>query len=144
MIRKQLLVASIIVCAVVIVGIFTGLYYFSPATILGPCYSMTVGAWSRFTIIANETTGYNNSAYQPFMMNVPKGNCVLIKFVNTARTEPHGLFIEHYYSSGSVAQPGQSVSITFQANLVGQFKVGEQIVSSINGFTDDAGTLTVT
>jgi hypothetical protein len=97
-----------------------------------------------FVVIANETTGYNDSRYQPFEMNAHAGDCVLVSFVNTAKTEVHSIAINYYMPYGVVAQPGQTKTAKFQVTTTGQFQVYEPTVSSINAFTLKCGTLNIT
>ena len=75
-------------------------------------------------------------------MNVQQGECVRITFVNTDSVQPHGLVI-NYYNNGVIAQPQQTLTFWFQATKTGTFNVGEQIPSTISGWTDRAGTLNV-
>lgn len=93
-------------------------------------------------IVANSTTGYNSSRYQPFVMNVPGDECVSVTFINTDPAQPHGLAIT-YYSDGVVAQPHETVSFKFQATRTGTFSVYEQILSTIAAWTSNAGSLNV-
>jgi hypothetical protein len=81
-----------------------------------------------FVVIANETTGYNDSRYQPFEMNAHAGDCVLVSFVNTAKTEVHSIAINYYMLYGVVAQPGQTKTAKFQVTKTGQFHVYEPTV----------------
>ena len=134
--KRMLIVAVAIVISVALSGTYFAVSYLSQT----PCPS---GASLRsFVIIANDTNGYNSSRYQPFQMNVQKGDCVLITFVNNSPVQPHGLAIS-YYLNGIIVQPNKTESAKFQANKTGQFQVYEHIASSINGFTDNCGTLTV-
>ena len=134
--KRMLIVAVAIVISVALSGTYFAVSYLSQP----PCPS---GASLRsFVIIANDTNGYNSSRYQTFRVNVQKGDCVFITFVNNSPVQPHGLAI-NYYLNGIIVQPNKTESAKFQANKTGQFQVFEHIASSINGFTDNCGTLTV-
>ena len=75
-------------------------------------------------------------------MNVSENECVLVNFINTDPVQPHGLAIT-FYSKGIIAQPHQTASFKFQATKTGTFSVYEQIVSTIAGWTGNAGSLHV-
>ena len=121
-----------------IAGTYFGIVYFSQS----PCLSGTT--LRSFAIIANDTSGFNDSRYQPFTINVQKNDCVLITFINDDPVQTHGLGITHYVTgAGVVAQPEQTKTVKFQATETGQFQVGESTASTINAFTDKAGVLNV-
>ena len=135
--RKLTAVIALVVLAVIAATYFGAVYFFQ-----SPCPS---GATLRsFTIIANDTNGYNDSRYQPLTMNVQNGDCVLITFINNSPAQPHGLWITYYVTGvGAVAQPRQAKTVEFQATKTGQFQVGESIFSTIAAWTDNAGVLNV-
>ena len=134
--NKRTLTTIAIIAIVIVAGTYFGLVYFFQT----PCPSGTT--LRSFTIIANDTTGYNNSRSHPFLMNTQKGDCVLINFVNDSG-QPHGLAINNYVT-GIIVQPGQTYTVRFQATKIGQFQAHEQIPSTINAWTDNCGTLSVT
>lgn len=134
--KRKLTIVVTIVSLLAVAGAYLGVSYFWQS----PCPS---GVPLRtFTIVANDTTGYNDSRDQPFQMNVQQGDCVLVTFVNNSTTQPHGLAISNYLH-GIVAQPKTSASARFQASKPGQFPVSEQLLSTINAWTDKAGMLNV-
>jgi len=134
--KKKLAIVAIL-SSVALAGTYFGVSYFSQS----PCPS---GVPLRtFTIVVNDTTGYNDSRDQPFQMNVQQGDCVLVTFVNNSTAQPHGLAINYYLPNGIVAQPKTSGSARFQANKPGQFPVFEQLFSTIAAWTNNAGRLNV-
>lgn len=137
---KKAVAISIIVALVVVGAVFASVFYFSPSLILGPCYSRTSGTWRDFVIVAS-SNGYNDSRDQPFVMTAQKDDCVLVRFTNRDG-QAHGIAISNY-EKGVIAQAYQTVSFKFQAAQTGKFQVGEQIFSTINAFTDKAGSFQV-
>lgn len=135
--KRRLAIVVAIVALVAVSGAYFGISYFSQS----PCPN---GVPLRtFTIIANDTTGYNDSKDQPFRMNVQQGDCVLVTFVNNSTTQPHGLAINYYLDHGIIARPKTSEIARFQANKPGEFLVSEQIFSTIAASTNNAGKLNV-
>ena len=135
--KRKLAIVVTIVALLAVAGAYFGISYVSQS----PCPN---GVPLRtFTIVANDTTGYNNSRDQPLQMNVQQGDCVFVTFVNNSTTQPHGLAINYYLDHGIIAQPKTSQSARFQANKPGQFPVSEQIISTIAAWTDNAGTVNV-
>jgi len=134
--KKKLAVVVVVVASLALAGTYFGIVYFSQSS----CPS---GATLRsFAIVANDTTGYNDSRYQPFEMNVHSGDCVLVTFVNNSTAQSHGLGIANYLNS-IVVQPNKSESVKFLANKTGQFQVSEPLFSTVNAWTDRCGTLNV-
>lgn len=135
--NRKIAVIVAMIASVAIAGTYFGIVYFSQS----PCPS---GVTLRsFVIIANDTTGYNGSRYQSFQMDVQKDECVLISFVNNSTSQSHGLAISHYFENGMVAQPKTTETTRFGASETGQFRVYEQLFSTIYSFTRNAGTLGV-
>lgn len=134
--RKVAVVVAILV-SVALAGIYFGIAFFNQS----PCPSVVT--LRSFVIIANDTTGYNGSRNQPFTMSVQEGDCVLVTFVNNSTNQSHGLAIDYYYPNGIVAQAKSIESARFQANKPGQFRVFENLFSTIAPWTNNAGTLNV-
>ncbi len=111
---------------------------------LGPCHNVTTGTLQSFLIIANDTTGYNNSRYQPFVMKVHRCDTLLVTFTDKSCCAPHGLAVETYFPKGIISQPGQSSSMRLQATISGQFALTEHIFSPTYLFDRNSGTLNVT
>ena len=135
--KRKLAIIVAIVALVALAGTYFGASYFSQSSCPNGVPLRT------FTIVANDTTGYNDSRDQPFQMSVQLGDCVVVMFVNNSATQPHGLAINYYLHHGIIVQPKTSESARFQANKPGQFLVSEQIFSTIAAFTNNAGKLNV-
>ena len=137
--KRKIAIVIAFIASVAIAGTFFGIVYFSQSA----CPSGV--ALRSFVIIANDTTGYNNSKYQPFQMTVRSGECVLVTFVNNSTAQPHGLVISYYDATpGIIVQPTKSGNIKFLATKTGHFSLFEQIFSTIADWTSNAGTLNVT
>ncbi len=137
--KRKIAIVIAIIASVAIAGTYFGIVYFSQSA----CPSGV--ALRSFVIIANDTTGYNNSRYEPFQMNVHRGVCVLVTFINNSTTQSHGLVISYYDATpGIIVQPAKSGNIKFLATQTGQFSLFEQIYSTIADWTSNAGTLNVT
>jgi hypothetical protein len=100
----------------------------------------TSGPTASFTIIeadpGNNYEGMNGSAYHPSaiwpIMQVQKGQTVVIHIMNCASSEPHGFAIQNYFVSGVTVRPGLSYTLTFNADQVGKFRVYCSIFCAIH------------
>src|SRR4029077_6722964 len=100
----------------------------------------TSGSTASFTIIESDPgsnyEGMNGSAYHPSaiwpIMQVQKGQTVVIHIINCASSEPHGFAIQNYFLSGVTVRPGLSYTLTFNANQVGKFRVYCSIFCAIH------------
>jgi heme/copper-type cytochrome/quinol oxidase subunit 2 len=140
-----------ILVAVLIGGAFLG--YFSllykspnPCSVLNSTGSApgvansTVGSTAYFTIIesdpGNNYEGMNGSAYHlstPWpVMQVFKGQTVVIHVINCASSESHGFAVAHYFVAGTTVRTGQSYTLTFNANQAGTFRVYCSIFCAIH------------
>ena len=83
-----------------------------------------------FLIVASDT-GFNDSAAhlqadpsQPYpLITVAQGSNVTITICSMSKVETHGFAIDHYFPVGKVLHPGDSFTITFEAEQTGIFSV---------------------
>ena len=139
--------AAIVITAVALTSSTAALVEGTPSLLsanLGPCHDVTTGTLQSLLIIANDTTGYNNSRYQPFVMKVHRCDTLLVTFTDKSCCAPHGLAVETYFPKGIISQPGQSSSMRLQATISGQFALTEHIFSPTYLFDRNSGTLNVT
>lgn len=128
---------------VVVAGFFVAAYAFH---IFG---SQTSDCWTRptiapntaiFTIVmANEgvNVGFNGSRYHPApwpVMNVTRGQNVIIHVVNNDTVQAHGFQVIHYFDSGILGglAPGKCIDVRFTASLAGSYLVQCNIGCSIH------------
>ena len=116
----------------------------------GPNQIVTNSSTVHFLIVESDTgvfEGLNGSAYHLStswpVLNVQKGQTVVIQVVNCFSSEPHGFAITGYFNSGTTLQPGQSYTLKFVANQVGQFRVYCNVFCAIHPLMQD-GLLNVT
>lgn len=84
---------------------------------------------ATFLIVEADTgspfEGMNGSAYHigvPWpVINVQQNQTVVIHIFNCASSEPHGFAITHYFNSGVTLPPGQSYTLTIEADQKGTF-----------------------
>ena len=93
-----------------------------------------------FTVVmANEgvNVGFNGSAYHPTpwpIMNVTRGQNVIIHVINNDTVQAHGFQVTHYFDTGILGglAPGRCYDVKFTANVQGTFLVQCNISCSIH------------
>lgn len=104
----------------------------------------------HYTIIVSDSgpnMGINGSAYvqtnetsEPWpVLRVQLEDRVMITVINSNSSyEPHALGVSYYYPQGSaILQPGQSTTISFIANISGNFNVYDTLFSAIQQYTEN-------
>lgn len=118
---------------------------------LGGYFNSTpfTGTTVHFTIIEESTgplEGMNGSYYHGFntwpIIQVNKGDKVVINVMNNSTSEPHGFSISHYFPAGATISARQSYDVTFIATEAGNFTIYCNIQCSIHPFMEQ-GLLTV-
>ncbi len=110
-----------------------GATVFAVATLAPP--PCTTGTLRTFSLVST-LNGFNDSAAHPSqqwpVLTVSRCDTVKIHLVNEDSSQAHGLAVALYENGGVTAGPGQTVTINFQANRTGQFKVYCSILCSIH------------
>ena len=90
--------------------------------------SHTQGQVQNILIVAS-ITGFNDSVNHGVPQNpwpvahVARGTTVNITVVNVDK-QPHGFQVEHYFDSNiATVAPGQTLNVTFVANVTGTFRI---------------------
>lgn len=137
--RPNRLTIPILAIAIVgsagIIGVlaYDGFFNLSPFT----------GTTVHFTIIEESTgplEGMNGSYYHGFntwpIIQVNKGDKVVINVMNNSTSEPHGFSITHYFPAGATIGARQSYNVIFIASQAGNFTIYCNIQCSIHPFME--------
>ena len=138
--RKVLVIGLIVVTVTAFLAAAYAFRLFGPPT---NCWIRPTGSPNTaiFTIVmADEgvNVGFNGSAYHaaPWpVMNVTRGENVLIHVINNDTAEAHGFQITHYFDQGigqAGLAPGKCYDVTFTANQAGSFQVFCNIFCTIH------------
>ena len=108
----------------------------------GMANSSSTSSTAYFTIIeadpGSNYEGMNGSAFHlsnPWpVIQVHQGQKVIIDVINCASSEPHGFAITHYFDSGATVRPGQSYTLTFEADQTGTFRMYCSIFCAIHAY----------
>ncbi|HEV2118535.1 MAG TPA: hypothetical protein VGS11_00270 [Candidatus Bathyarchaeia archaeon] len=123
------IIVAILLITSSVVAYFYAIYL--PSTATTPC--ITTGRTHCFTIVAN-SNGYNASRNQPLpypIMNVQRGDTVVLRLINNDSTQSYGLAVQSYTPNGIVTHPGDTKSTSFQATTTGKFRIYDPIITTI-------------
>jgi len=136
--RQTLAVAAIVI---VVTGFIVAAYAFHFFGLgLTSCWARPANQPNTaiFTVVmANEglNVGYNGSKYHAFpwpVINVSRGQDVIIHVINNDTTQPHGFAITHFLDGGITVRPGQCYDVRFSADTPGSFTVFCNIFCTIH------------
>ena len=77
------------------------------------------------------------------MINVSQNQTVVIHIFNCASSEPHGFAITHYFNSGVTLPPGQSYTLTFEADQKGTFDMYCDTFCAIHAYMQNGRVIVV-
>ena len=140
---KKIIIAS---CAVALVVIFSVIILLPNPLRIKDTSPTTVSSDSKtvyFTIIESNSgpmEGMNGSAYhltQPWpLIEVNKGDTVIIHLISENSVEVHGFTIVHYFYPGVGLLPGASYTVKFVANEQGTFIITCLLFCTIHPLMD--------
>lgn len=129
--RSKLVLAGILV-VIALTGFFTSAYtfhWFGLGTVSCASHPTKAPNSAYFVVVmADEgiNIGFNGSKFHSGswpVMNVTLGANVTIHVVNNDTVESHGFAITTYFNKGLKLGPGQCSDVTFNASLLGSYRV---------------------
>ena len=90
-----------------------------------------------YILIIAGPSGLNDSVNHPRpwpVVTFQRGDTVELFVCNTDHLSAHGFAIEHYLNSGRVLRPGDSFSVSFVADQVGNFTIYCNIFCPVHPF----------